>query len=115
MPMRSVTRRARASALHHVEAAGLGHGHRRRHPAFQVGGVGAGRDHHVAAFAGHAFADVARRLVEAEMDGLDRGQVVVFEGDVAQQIGQARHRHRPDDRFVGRVDGGGRWMGHVSL
>ena len=109
-PMRFETRRAR-QCLHHVETAGLGDNDRRRHPPLQVGGVGAGRDNDVAALGGHALADVARRLVESQMNRLDGGKVVVLERDVAEQVGQARHRDGPDDRQVD-VFGAGSRIGH---
>jgi hypothetical protein len=112
--MRSDTRRAR-QRLHHIEAAEFRNHHRHRQAALQVGRVGAGRDHRVAALGGQAFADVLGRFVEAEIDRLDGGQAVVFQRDVAEQIGQARNGNRPDNRFVVGVDRQGRGMSHVSI
>jgi hypothetical protein len=93
--------------LHHVEAAGLGDDQGHRHPSAQVGRIRAGGNDDVAMFARQAVADVAGGLVEPQVQRLDVGQVVVFEGNVAEQFRQARHGHRPDDGFAGR-DGGGR-------
>ena len=100
--------------LHHVETAGLGDHHRRRHAALQVGRIGAGGNHHVAAFGRHALADMARRVVETEVDRLDRGQMVVLERDVAKQVGQTRYRDGPDD---GAVDFfcAGSGIGHTTI
>ncbi|PMQ18471.1 hypothetical protein JaAD80_00005 [Janthinobacterium sp. AD80] len=70
--------------LHHVVAAGPGDDDGDRQAALQVGAVRAGRDDGVAAFGGHAVADVAHGVVETQVDRLDRRQVVVFERDVAE-------------------------------
>ncbi|OEZ82486.1 hypothetical protein JAB5_17410 [Janthinobacterium sp. HH103] len=90
--------------LHHVVAAGLGDDDGYRQPAFQVGAVGTGRNDGVAALRGHAFADVAHGVVEAQVDRLDRRQVVVFERDVAEQVEQPRDGDGPDDGFVAVVE-----------
>jgi hypothetical protein len=114
MPMRSDTRRAR-QRLHHIEPAEFGDHHRHGQTAFQVGGVGAGRNHRVAALRGQPFADMPGRFVEAQVDRFDGRQAVVFQRDVAEQIRQARYRNRPDNRFVVGVEGQGRGMSHVSI
>nr|WP_314636138.1 hypothetical protein [uncultured Janthinobacterium sp.] len=48
---------------------------------------------------------MAHGVVEAQVDRLDRRQVVVFERDVAEQVEQARDGNGPDDGFVAVVEG----------
>ena len=97
--------------LQHIESAGLGRHHRHRHAALEPGSVRAGRDDHVAVLGCEALADMSGCLIETELQGLDGRQMVVLDGDVAQQAGQTRDGHRPDD---GLVLGGRGGQIHVS-
>lgn len=93
--------------LHEIEAAGLGDHHRYRQAAFQVSRVGAGSYHRIATLGREPFADMARRLVETEIDRFDIGQCVIFQRNVTEQFRQARDGNRPDHRLVGGVEGQG--------
>jgi hypothetical protein len=86
--------------LQHVETAGLRDDHRHGHAPFQVGSVRTSRDQHIAAFGGDTFADMPDRFVLPAHDRYDRGEMIVFERDVAEQAAQPRHGNGPEDRLV---------------
>ncbi len=81
--------------VHHIEAGRVDDDHGQRQARLEIGAVGAARDHHVRAL-GAGGLDLADDVLEAACDDAQLGAVVVFGGDIEEQVAQAADAAGPD-------------------